>query len=119
MDRTGAKKSDAFLMAHRAKARSLVGLFIKDEVVELLSFKGRIQGAGLAAGLYFRTETGGLILLGKSTAEYPVDIDSTWDKNGFIDRLRPELAQFVPSFDILFGPERILENRPLSESGLV
>jgi FAD-dependent oxidoreductase domain-containing protein 1 len=139
----------------------------------------------LPSGLYFRSETGGLILLGKSMEEDPVGFDFSWDDKRFTDRLWPELADFVPAFDTLklirgwaglyavntldgnailgewpelkglflangfsghglqqgpavgrylaelitgrtptldlskFSPERILERRPLSESGLV
>jgi glycine/D-amino acid oxidase-like deaminating enzyme len=139
----------------------------------------------LPSGLYFRTETGGLILLGKSLAEDPVGFDFSWDDKRFREVLWPELADFVPAFDTLklvrgwaglyavntldgnailgewpevkgfylangfsghglqqapavgrflaelildrplsldlsiFKPERILENRPLSEGGLV
>jgi glycine/D-amino acid oxidase-like deaminating enzyme len=139
----------------------------------------------LPSGLYFRTETGGIILLGKSLAEDPVGYQFSWDDKRFMEVLWPELAEFVPAFDRLklvrgwaglyavnildgnailgewpeirglylangfsghglqqapavgrylselilgrtivldlsiFSPQRILENRPLSESGLV
>ncbi|UCF93406.1 MAG: FAD-binding oxidoreductase [Desulfobacterales bacterium] len=139
----------------------------------------------LPSGLYFRSETGGLILLGKSMADDPVGYNFTWDDKRFMEILWPELAAFVPAFDRLklvrgwaglyavntldgnailgewpevkglylangfsghglqqapavgrflaelilerplsldlsiFRPERILENRPLSEGGLV
>jgi len=139
----------------------------------------------LPSGLYFRTETGDLILLGKSMDDDPVGFDFTWDRKRFEDILWPELAQFIPAFDTLrvvkgwaglyavntmdenailgecpeikglflangfsghglqqapavgrylselilaltptldlsiFGPERILEKRPLSEGGIV
>jgi glycine/D-amino acid oxidase-like deaminating enzyme len=139
----------------------------------------------LPSGLYFRTETGDLILLGKSMDDDPVGFDFTWDRKRFEDILWPELAQFIPAFDTLkvvrgwaglyavntmdenailgewpeikglflangfsghglqqgpavgrylselilgrkpsldlsiFQPERILENRPLSEGGIV
>jgi glycine/D-amino acid oxidase-like deaminating enzyme len=139
----------------------------------------------LPSGLYFRSETGNLLLCGKSMADDPRGIDFTWDKQRFRDLLWPELAEFVPVFDklkiqrgwaglyavnafdgnaiigewpalkglflangfsghglqqgpavgrylaeiitgstcslnlSLFGPERILEGRPLSETGLV
>jgi len=139
----------------------------------------------LPSGLYFRTETGGLILLGKSMPEDPVGFDFRWDEKRFTEVLWPELAEFVPAWDRLkivrgwaglydvntldgnailgewpglkgfylatgfsghglqqgpavgrylaeritgaslslnlsiFGPERILENRPLSEGGIV
>ena len=139
----------------------------------------------LPSGLYFRTETGDLILLGKSMDDDPVGFDFTWDRKRFENILWPELAEFVPAFDTLklmrgwaglyavntldenailgewpeikglllangfsghglqqapavgrymselitgrtptldlsiFGPERILENKPLSEGGIV
>jgi glycine/D-amino acid oxidase-like deaminating enzyme len=139
----------------------------------------------LLSGLYFRTETGGLVLLGKSVPEDPVGFNFTWDDQRFMELLWPELAEFVPAWDRLklvrgwaglydvntldgnailgewpeikglylatgfsghglqqgpgvgrylselvmqkpvsldlsiFSPQRILENRPLSEAGLV
>ncbi len=55
----------------------------------------------LPSGLYFRTETGGQILLGKSMDEDPVGFDFSWDDKRFMEILWPELAQFVPAFDTL------------------
>jgi glycine/D-amino acid oxidase-like deaminating enzyme len=55
----------------------------------------------LPSGLYFRTETGGLILVGKSMPEDQVGVDFTWDDRRFMDLLWPELAEFVPAFDRL------------------
>ena len=55
----------------------------------------------LPSGLYFRTETGNLILLGKSLEEDPVGFDFTWDEKRFTELLWPELAEFVPVFDTL------------------
>ena len=55
----------------------------------------------LPSGLYFRSETGGLILLGKSLPEDPVGFDFTWDDKRFLELLWPELAEFVPAFDRL------------------
>ena len=55
----------------------------------------------LPSGLYFRSETGGLILLGKSMEEDPVGFDFSWDDKRFTDLLWPELAEFVPAFDTL------------------
>jgi len=147
--------------------------------------KGPLPLTILPSGLYFRTETGNLILLGKSMDDDPVGINFTWDRKRFEEILWPELAEFVPAFDTLkvvrgwaglyavntmdenailgewpeltgfflangfsghglqqapavgrylselilgraptldlsvFGPERILENRPLSEGGIV
>ena len=55
----------------------------------------------LPSGMYFRTETGGLILLGKSMPEDPVGFSFSWDDKRFYDVLWPELAEFVPDFESL------------------
>lgn len=55
----------------------------------------------LPSGLYFRTETGGSILLGKSLPEDPVGYDFVWERDRFQDVLWEELAEFVPAFDTL------------------
>jgi len=55
----------------------------------------------LPSGLYFRTDTGGCLLVGKSLPEDPVGFDFTWEDQRFTDRLWPELAEFVPAFDTL------------------
>jgi glycine/D-amino acid oxidase-like deaminating enzyme len=55
----------------------------------------------LPSGLYFRTETGNQILLGKSLDEDPVGFDFSWDDKRFTEVLWPELAEFVPAFDTL------------------
>ena len=55
----------------------------------------------LPSGLYFRTETGGVILLGKSMAEDPSGFHFNWDDKRFMEKLWPELAEFVPAFDRL------------------
>ena len=55
----------------------------------------------LPSGLYFRTETGNLILLGKSLDDDPVGFSFTWDDKRFTELLWPELAEFVPAFDTL------------------
>jgi glycine/D-amino acid oxidase-like deaminating enzyme len=55
----------------------------------------------LPSGLYFRSETGGLILLGKSMLEDPVGFNFSWDDKRFMEILWPELAAFVPAFDRL------------------
>jgi glycine/D-amino acid oxidase-like deaminating enzyme len=55
----------------------------------------------LLSGLYFRTETGGLILLGKSMEEDPVGFNFDWDDKRFMEVLWPELAEFVPAWDRL------------------
>ena len=55
----------------------------------------------LLSGLYFRTETGGMILLGKSMDEDPVGYNFSWDDQRFMEVLWPELAEFVPAWDRL------------------
>ena len=55
----------------------------------------------LPSGLYFRSETGGLILLGKSMEDDAVGFDFTWDDKRFSEILWAELAAFVPAFDTL------------------
>jgi glycine/D-amino acid oxidase-like deaminating enzyme len=55
----------------------------------------------LPSGMYFRTETGGVILLGKSMAEDPEGFNFSWDEKRFMEILWPELAEFVPAFDRL------------------
>jgi FAD-dependent oxidoreductase domain-containing protein 1 len=55
----------------------------------------------LPSGLYFRTETSGTILLGKSMPEDPVGYDFDWDDQRFMELLWPELAEAVPAFDTL------------------
>jgi glycine/D-amino acid oxidase-like deaminating enzyme len=55
----------------------------------------------LLSGLYFRTETGGLILLGKSMEEDPAGFNFSWDSQRFMEILWPELAEFVPAWDRL------------------
>jgi len=55
----------------------------------------------LPSGLYFRSETGGVILLGKSMAEDPAGFEFNWDDKRFLEQLWPELAELVPAFDRL------------------
>ena len=55
----------------------------------------------LPSGLYFRTETGDQILLGKSMDEDPIGFGFNWDDKRFMEILWPELAEFVPAFDTL------------------
>jgi len=148
----------AFLMAYRAKARSLGALFKEGTVSSLEKHGSKMTGVVLtsneryeapvvvnAAGawsaeiantagvrlpvepvkrqvfafkssvrlekplpliippsnLYFRTETGGLFLVGHSFDDDPVGFDFTWDRKRFQDVLWPELAEIVPAFDSL------------------
>lgn len=54
----------------------------------------------LPSGFYFRTETGGLLLLGKSMDEDPVGYDFTCDDERF-ELLWGELYEFAPVFEAL------------------
>jgi glycine/D-amino acid oxidase-like deaminating enzyme len=53
------------------------------------------------SGLYLRSESGGLILCGKSLDEDPVAFDFSWERERFMDVIWPELAAFVPAFESL------------------
>ena len=52
-------------------------------------------------GLYFRTETGGRILTGKSKEDEPNGVNFTWERGLFYDEIWPELAHRIPLFDRL------------------
>ncbi len=54
----------------------------------------------LPSGFYFRTETGGLLLLGKSLPEDPVGFDFSWEQERF-EMLWEELYEFAPVFESL------------------
>ena len=51
--------------------------------------------------LYFRTETGGGILTGKSNEDEPIGVNFTWERILFYDEIWPELAHRIPLFDRL------------------
>jgi len=53
------------------------------------------------SGLYLRSESGGLILCGKSLDEDPVAFDFNWERERFMDVIWPELAAFIPAFESL------------------
>ena len=55
----------------------------------------------LPSTLYFRTETGGLILIGKSMDSDRRGFDFNWDQKRFQDVIWPEIWEFVPAFDRL------------------
>ena len=73
-------------------------VFVLDTAVKP---RGPLPLTVLPSGLYFRTETGGVILLGKSMAQDPIGYQFSWDDKRFVDILWPELAEFVPAFDRL------------------
>jgi glycine/D-amino acid oxidase-like deaminating enzyme len=53
------------------------------------------------SGLYFRSETGGLILVGRSLEEDKVGFDFSWEWTRFTEVLWPELVKIVPTFETL------------------
>ncbi len=53
------------------------------------------------SGLYFRSETGGLILAGRSMEDDETGFGFRWDWKRFIELLWPELARIVPAFEKL------------------
>ena len=53
------------------------------------------------SGLYFRSETGGLILVGRSMEEDETGFGFRWDWKRFTEWLWPELARVVPAFEKL------------------
>lgn len=73
-------------------------IFVLDTAVKP---EGPLPLTILPSGLYFRTETGGTILLGKSIPEDPVGYHFNCDHNRFMEVLWLELAEFVPVFERL------------------
>jgi FAD-dependent oxidoreductase domain-containing protein 1 len=73
-------------------------VFVLDTAVKP---QGPLPLTVLPSGMYFRTETGGVIVLGKSMDQDPVGFDFGWDDKRFMEILWPELAEFVPAFDRL------------------
>ncbi len=73
-------------------------VFVFDPAVKLTD---RLPLTVWPSGICFRTETGGLVLVGKGLPEDPVGFDFSWDENRFTDILWPELAEVVPAFDTL------------------
>ncbi len=53
------------------------------------------------SGVYFRPETGGRILIGKSREDEPAGFNFQWDRQWFFAEVWPELAQRVPLFETL------------------
>jgi glycine/D-amino acid oxidase-like deaminating enzyme len=55
----------------------------------------------LPSDLYFRSETGDMILLGKSMFDDPIGFDFAWEQERFTDYLWEKLVAFIPLFDRL------------------
>jgi FAD-dependent oxidoreductase domain-containing protein 1 len=95
--------------AWAAKVAQMAGVNLPVEPVKRQVFaldpavkpEGPLPLTILPSGLYFRTETGDQILLGKSMDEDPIGFDFNWDDKRFLEVLWPELAEFVPAFDTL------------------
>jgi glycine/D-amino acid oxidase-like deaminating enzyme len=89
-----AKTAGVFLPVQPVKRQ----VFVLDTKVKP---DGPLPLTVLPSGMYFRTETGGFILLGKSMEEDPVGFSFSWDDKRFYEILWPELAEFVPDFESL------------------
>jgi len=95
--------------AWAAKVAQMAGVKLPVEPVKRQVFaldpavkpEGPLPLTILPSGLYFRTETGDQILLGKSMDEDPIGFGFNWDDKRFMEILWPELAEFVPAFDTL------------------
>jgi len=53
------------------------------------------------SGMYLIQEHGGLFMCAKSMDDDPVSFDFTWKRDLFLERLWPELVEYVPEFDRL------------------
>ena len=74
------------------------------------------------SGLYFRSETGGLILVGRSLWEDRVGFDFSWEWPRFTEVLWPELAKIVPAYETLKlvrGWAGLYEMNRLDENGIL
>ena len=72
--------------------------------------------------LYFRPETGGLILVGKSLKDDPVTFDLSWQKERFHEIIWPELARVVPAFEslkLVRGWAGLYETNLLDHNGII
>ena len=82
-----------------------VDLSVQPVVRQVFAMDPRVKPEGplpltnLPSDLYFRTETGGLILVGKSMSEDETGYDLAWHRQRFYDQLWPELVEFVPAFE--------------------
>ena len=63
-------------------------------------FDGPLPLTVLPSGFYFRSETGGLLLMGKSMKNDPIGFDFSWDQDRF-ELLWEELYDFAPVFEAL------------------
>lgn len=71
-------------------------IFVMDTTVKP---EGPLPLTLVPSGLYFRTETGGLILMGKSKPDDKVGFDFSWDRDRWMNEMWPEIAELVPAFD--------------------
>jgi len=53
------------------------------------------------SGLYLIQERANIFMAGKSLEDDPVGFEFDWNRNVFIDKLWPELVEYVPAFDRL------------------
>lgn len=65
------------------------------------SLEGPLPLVICPSGLYFRSETGGLVLVGRSFEDDEVGFNFGWERRRFEDTLWPELINYAPDFDSL------------------
>ena len=53
------------------------------------------------SGLYLIQEHGSIFMAGKSMDDDPVGYDFSWSREAFMERIWPELVEYVPAFDRL------------------
>ncbi len=63
--------------------------------------EGLLPSLFLPSGLYCIHEREGQFMCGKSFPDDPVAFDFTWDRRLFMERLWPELVEWIPAFDRL------------------
>lgn len=94
-------------------------VFVLDTAVKP---QGPLPLTVLPSGMYFRTETGGVVLLGKSMPEDPVGFDFSWDEQRFMEILWPELVEFVPAWErlkLVRGWAGLYEVNPLDSNAIL
>ena len=73
-------------------------------------------------GVHFRSETGGLIVVGGTTASDTDTFDAIWDRSPFVDEIWPVLASRVPCFDTLRlenGWAGLYDENPIDHNAII
>ncbi|MDI6822885.1 MAG: FAD-binding oxidoreductase [Bacillota bacterium] len=73
-------------------------------------------------GVHFRSETGGLIVVGGATSTDAETFDLIWDRSAFVEEIWPVLAARVPLFDTLRlenGWAGLYDENPIDHNAIV